>query len=59
MRIDKEQGKSDKRPFRVCGGAAGAESRVGNPEAHLGGAERGRAPAPPGASSDETSRATG
>jgi hypothetical protein len=59
MMIDKEQGKSDKRPFRVCGGAADAEWRMGDPEAHLGGAERGRAPAPPGAGSDETSRATG
>ncbi len=57
--IDKEQGKSDKRLFGGCGGVAHAELRVGGPEAHLGGAERGRAPAPPDATGDETNRATG
>jgi hypothetical protein len=59
MRIDKERGKSDKRSFGGCDAVADTELRVGGAEAHLGGAERGRAPAPPDAIGDETSRATG
>jgi ubiquinone/menaquinone biosynthesis C-methylase UbiE len=46
MRIDKERGKSDKSCLAGVIGFANAELHVKGPEAHLGGAERERAPAP-------------